>query len=96
MILEIEDVYIERAHRVGNTSNTSSRPVVAKFFSFKGKQPVLSAAKKLKGQNININEDLSKKTIDIRKQKWKSVRNQGKYAILVYDKIVVEGNFGKR
>ena len=94
--LEIQDVNIERAHRVGSTSNTSPRAVVAKFSSFKGKQLVLSAAKKLKGQN---NEDFHKETMDIRKEKWKSVkslRSQGKYAILVYDKIVVKGNFRKR
>ena len=53
--LEIEDVNIEKAHRVDNTSNTSPRTVVAKFSSFKGKQLVLSAAKKLKGQNIYFN-----------------------------------------
>ena len=37
--------------------------------------------------------------MDIRKDKWKSVkslRSQGKYAILVYDKIVVKGNFRRR
>ena len=47
--LEIEDVNIEGAHRVGNTSNTSPRIVVANFPSFKLKQIVLSAAEKLKG-----------------------------------------------
>ena len=65
--LEIEDVNIERAHRVGNTSNTLPRTVVAKFSSFKGKQLALSTAKKLKGQNIYMNEDFSKERIDIRK-----------------------------
>ena len=53
----------------------------------------------LKGQNIHINEDFSKETMDIMKEKWKSVkslRSQGKYAVLVYDKIVVKGNFRKR
>ena len=97
--LEIEDVNIERAHRVGNTSTTSPRTVVAKFSSFKGKQLVLSAAKKLKGQNIYIKEDVSKKAMDIRKAKWKlvkSLRSQGKYAVVVYDKIAVRGNFRKR
>ena len=37
--------------------------------------------------------------MDIRKDKWKSVkllRSQGKYAILVYDKTVVKGNFRRR
>ena len=93
--LEIRDINIERAHRVGSTSNTLPRTVVAKFSTFKGKQLVLSAAKSLKGQNIYINEDFSEETMGIRKEKWKSVkslRSQGKYAILVYDKIVVKGN----
>ena len=47
--LEIEDVNIERAHRVGNTNNASPRTIIGKFSSFKEKQIVLSAAKKLKG-----------------------------------------------
>ena len=48
---------------------------------------------------IYINEDFSKETMDIRKEKWKSVkslRSPGKYAILGYDKIVIIGNFRKR
>ena len=69
--LEIEDVNIERAHRVGNTNSTLPRTITAKFSGFKGKQIVLSAAKKLKGQNIYINEDFSKETMDIRKEKIK-------------------------
>ena len=54
---------------------------------------------KLKGQSIYINKDFSKEAMDIRKYKWKSVkllRSQGKYAILVYNKIVVNGNFRRR
>ena len=54
---------------------------------------------KLKGQNIYINEDFSNETMDIRKDKWqskKSLRSQGKDAILVYDKTVVRGNFRRR
>ena len=97
--LEMEDVNIEKAYRVGNTSSTLPRTIIVKFPSFKGKQIVLSAAKKLKGQNIYINEYFSKETMDIRKEKWKSVksmRSQGKYAISVYDKIVVKSNFRKQ
>ena len=33
--LGIKDVNIERAHRVGNTNNTSTRRVIAKFYSSK-------------------------------------------------------------
>ena len=97
--LEMEDVNIEKAYRVGNTNSTLPRTIIVKFPSFKGKQIVLSAAKKLKGQNIYINEYFSKETMDIRKEKWKSVksmRSQGKYAISIYDKIVVKSNFRKQ
>ena len=54
---------------------------------------------KVERANIYINEDFSKETMDIKKQKWKSVkslRSQGKYAISVYDKIAVKGYFRKR
>ena len=54
--LEIEYVNVERAHRVGNTSNPSPRTEVATFSSFKRKQ------------NICINEDFSKETMDIRER----------------------------
>ena len=77
---------------MGNTSKTSPRTVVAKFSSFKGKQLVLSAAKKLKGQNIYINENFSKETMDVRKEKSKSVkslRSQDKYAVLIFDRIKI-------
>ena len=73
--LEIQDVNIQTVHRVGSTSNISPRTAVAKFSIFKRKQLVLSAAKKLKGQNIYINEDFSNEPMDIRKEKWKSVKS---------------------
>ena len=63
--LEIEDINIERTHKVGNTNNTSPGTIIYKFSSFKIKQIVLSAAKKLKRQNIYINEDVSKKTTQL-------------------------------
>ena len=70
-----------------------------KIFSFKGKQTALSADKKLKRQNIYNNEDFSKEKMDIRKEKQKSVkplRSQVKYAILVYGKTVMKGNFERQ
>ena len=55
----------------------------------------------MKGQNIYINEDFSKETMDIRKEKWKSVkslRSQGKYAVLFWymtkllSKVILEND----
>ena len=54
--LEVAYVNIEKAHRVGNTSNASSRTAVATFSSFKG------------NQNIYINKDFSKETRDIKER----------------------------
>ena len=46
---------------------------------------------KLKGSGIYVNEDFSKETLEIRRELWKDVkrlRDEGKYAVLQYDKIV--------
>ena len=79
--LEIEDVNTERAHQVGNTNNTLPRTAITKPSSIK----VLCSFCCQKVQRTkNISEDLSKETLDIRKEKWKSVKSfgsQGKYAV---------------
>ena len=90
--LELENISVERAHRVGNKGKNNKRTIVLKLASFKDKLKIISEARKLKGTNISINEDYSKETLEIRKEKWKEVkelRKNGTYAILVYDKVVI-------
>ena len=90
---------VERAHIVGNKQISEKKTTVAKFASFKDKQKVLSDIRKVKGTNININEDYSKETFKIREENWKTVkelRKNGTYAILVYDKIVTKGKYRKQ
>ena len=48
--LEIGDANIERAHMMVNTNSNLPRTIISNFSSFKGKQIVLSATKKLKGK----------------------------------------------
>ena len=60
---------VERAHTVGNKQKSRKRAIIAKFGSFKDKQKVLSDTQKLKGTSININEDYSKETLEIKKEK---------------------------
>ena len=47
---------------------------------------------KLKGSGIYVNKDFSKETLEIRRELWKDVKRlrdeEGKYAVLQYDKIV--------
>ena len=97
--LELENISVERAHRVGNKGNNNKRTIVLKLASFKDKLKIISEARKLKGTNISINEDYSKETLEIRKEKWKEVkelRKNGTYAILVYDKVVIKGKYRKQ
>ena len=65
------------------------RTIVAKLASYKDKQKILGKCNCLKGTGIYINEDVSKKTLEITKQDWEGVKalhKQGKYTILVYDR----------
>ena len=97
--LELENISVERAHRVGNKGKNNKRTIVLILASFKDKLNIISEARKLKGTNISINEDYSKETLEIRKEKWKEVkelRKNGMYAILVYDKVVIKGKYRKQ
>ena len=92
--LQLENISVERTHRVGNKEKNNKRTIV-----FKDKIKIISEARKLKGTNISINEDYSKETLEIRKEKWKEVkelRKNGTYAILVYDKAVIKGKYRKQ
>ena len=54
------------------------------------KQPIELEQNKKEREDIYIYEDFSKATVAIRKENWekvKALRQRGKYAILVYDKI---------
>lgn len=54
-------IELERAHKTGkpSPSSTRPRPIVVKFLRYKDKMEVLSKAKALKGTDIFINEDFS-------------------------------------
>ena len=98
--LGIENVEIERAHRVAgvmkegteeNNDRRRPRTIVLKLLSYKDKVKIFRNANKLKDSGIYINEDYCKETTDKRKELWnevKRLREQGKYAVIRYNKIV--------
>ena len=97
--LQLENISVKRAHRVANNEKNNKPTIVVKLASFKDKLKIISEPRKLKGTNISINEDYSEETLEIRKEKWKEVkelRKNGKYAILVYDKVVTKGKCRKQ
>ena len=87
-------INIERAHRTGKAQTgeeSKPRTIVLKMLDYREKILILKNAHKLKGTGIYINEDFSRETTEIRKRLWNDViklRDQGKYAVLRYDRIV--------
>ena len=85
--IDTTEIWIERAHRVGEKKNGQERQIVVQFKSYKHKLDILRNCKKLKGTNFLVFEDLSKETASIRKEKWKEVlknRKNGKISYLQY------------
>ena len=91
------NIKIERAHRVGMKNRNDPRPrtIVFKLLNYKDKVDILHNANLLKGSNIYINEDYSSETVKIRKELFeqaKQHRASGKFAKVVYNRLVVLSN----
>ena len=87
-----EEVVTERSHRVEKRDKSKQRfrTSVAKLLDYKEREHILKNTEHLKDTNIYIYEDFSKETMAIRKSLWdevKKVQQQGKYAVIKYDKI---------
>ena len=67
--MDTSEIWIERAHRVGEKKRGQERRIVIQFNSYKNKLDILRNDKKLKGTNFSIFEDFSKETASIRKEK---------------------------
>ena len=95
--LGLDNIHIERAHRVKrgkNDKSTKPRTIVCNLLSFKEKKLVMKNAKKLKNTNIFIDEDFSPETMEYRKQLWeevKELRRKGNIAYLNYRSVVNKG-----
>ena len=96
------DLSIERAHWVGKPRPpfrhidgmkvpSEPRPIVVRFLSWKEKERVVRAARRIKPNGLNFFEDFSKKTLERRREKITELirkRKEGKNVFLVVDKIV--------
>ena len=92
--MESKDITTERAHRTGSKENGKKRAIIVKFVNYKGKDAVLNQCrqKQLWKDNIYVNDEYSERTADLRKQLFeqaKEIRQSGKYAKVVYNKLVV-------
>lgn len=80
---------IERAHRLGRFSQQNNRPIIVKYVSFKEKQRVLAAARKLKGTDYSISEDYSEKVRLERKKLLQFARERGGDFKLNFNKLKI-------
>ena len=81
-ILDGEQVWIERAHRLGRRKFDSDkpRPVIVCFSYFKQKEEIVRNARKFKAVSINFSEDFSRETLE----EHKKLFNLGKHAKQTY------------
>ena len=71
--MDIENIVIKRAHRIGKKSKNRSRPIVAQFSFYRDKMNILNKCKKLKNTISFVFEDFSRETAAIRKEVWLKV-----------------------
>ncbi|CAC5378147.1 unnamed protein product [Mytilus coruscus] len=94
--LKIENpsnIVVTDAYRLGK-KGTNNRPILVKFSSFENRDNVKKSAKKLKGSNFGISEQLPLEIQKRRKEKlpiMKQLRDQDVKAYFVKDKIFVGG-----
>ena len=89
--MDTSEIWIGRAHQVGEKKRGQERQIVVQSNSQKNKLEILRNCKKVKGTNFSIFEDFSKETASIRKEKWKEVlknRKDGKISYLQYKTVI--------
>ena len=84
MVINVET---ESVQRLGREEAGRSRPIIlVKFRNEADKLSCLKAALKLKGSNIYINEDLSRATLDMRREKLDELRQKRQEGYIAYFK----------
>lgn len=92
-LLGVEVNSIERIHRVGFKRAGKHRPIMLRLFDYSEKTTIMSACFKLKGTQISISEDFSKRVRDLRRRLWHSAaveKTNGAKVSLLFDKLKVD------
>lgn len=73
---QISSTDIERAHRLGQFSDTRCRPVIVKLSSFKSKEKIMQSRSRLREREIRVTEDFSLATRTARKKLIEFAKSQ--------------------
>lgn len=91
--LQIPGIELERAHRVGKRRDEKPRPIVARFSRHCDREAVMRSARKLKGTNIYLNDDLCAASQVVKNAQmplYKQARAQGKIAFFRHTKLIIK------
>ena len=91
--LETDEITIERAHGIRKKKEGKRKTIMAKFLNYKQCEKVLNKYKELKiwEDQIYINEDFSKHTVEKRRILFKSakeIRERVEFAKVAYSRLV--------
>lgn len=81
--LQLPNIQLERAHRVGQHYPNRQRPIIARFTRFCDREAVMRNVSKLRGSRIYVNEDLCPASQEIKRAKLpllKQAKSEGKVA----------------
>lgn len=74
MGIDADELYIERAHRLGSLFNarqksqTPRRPIIVAFYDYASTETVLNASYSLKGSNFSVSRDYPKEIVSARQK----------------------------
>lgn len=91
--MQLPGLELERAHRVGQHRDARPRTIVARFSRYSDREAVMRSARKLRGTNIYINDDLCAASQAIKNAQMpqlKQARAQGKIAFFRHTKLIVK------
>jgi hypothetical protein len=90
-----ENIKLDRVHRIGKYTPGKNRPIVAKFNYFPDKLTVKNAAfDKLQNTDYRVGDQFPRAVQEKRRRlipELIKAREEGKDAVLVYDKLVIKG-----
>ncbi len=91
--LELPNIELEHAHRVGQLDAHRHRTIVVRFTRYGDREAVMRNVTKLKGTRIYINEDLCPASQNIRKAQipaMKQAKSEGKVAYFRHTELIIK------
>ena len=70
-----QDMYLERAHRLGRFDSSKNRPIIVAFRDYCDTEHILQEAKCLKGTDLGVSRDYPNEISKARQSKWKQFKS---------------------